>query len=472
MDRSELPFISATELAALIKSREVSPVEATEAYLNRIPLIDAKLNSYITVTADRAIADARQAEQEIVAGRYRGPMHGIPLAVKDQVYTKGILTTGGSTILKNFVPNEDATVITKLNEAGAVLMGKLNMSEFAMGDAFEHPYGRPRNPWDLSRNPGTSSSGSGAATAAFLCATSLGEDTGGSIRGPASFCGLVGIRPSWGRVSRHGVLGASWSMDQVGPISRTVSDCALTLAAIAGHDPKDEHTWDVPVPDYLATLPAGVAGLKIGVITERVEGNAVDPEVSELVVKAVAQLGELGASIQQVEIPLIAQSAAISTAVTYGDVSGVHKEGIEQNLHEYDYNIQLRLLTGAILPAQAHQKAVRLRHLLRQQILDALEGVDVLVMPTSSIPASPIPEKAGVESKQAFLEMLGGRRSFTAPFNLANVPALSINCGFTPDDLPVGFQIAGKPFDESTVLRVAYAYEHATNWNTRRPPVS
>jgi len=244
------------------------------------------------------------------------------------------------------------------------------------------------------------------------------------------------------------------------------------LAAIAGHDPKDEHTWDIPVPDYLATLPAGVAGLKIGVITERVEGNAVDPEVSELVVKAVAQLGELGASIQQVEIPLIAQSAAISTAVTYGDVSGVHKEGIEQNLHEYDYNIQLRLLTGAILPAQAHQKAVRLRHLLRQQILEALEGVDVLVMPTSSIPASPIPEKAGVESKQAFLEMLGGRRSFTAPFNLANVPALSINCGFTSDDLPVGFQIAGKPFDESTVLRVAYAYEQATNWNTRRPPVS
>ena len=432
MDRSELPFISATELAALIKSREVSPVEATEAYLNRIPLIDAKLNSYITVTADRAIADARQAEQEIVAGRYRGPMHGIPLAVKDQVYTKGILTTGGSTILKNFVPNEDATVITKLNEAGAVLMGKLNMSEFAMGDAFEHPYGRPRNPWDLSRNPGTSSSGSGAATAAFLCATSLGEDTGGSIRGPASFCGLVGIRPSWGRVSRHGVLGASWSMDQVGPISRTVSDCALTLAAIAGHDPKDEHTWDIPVPDYLATLPAGVAGLKIGVITERVEGNAVDPEVSELVVKAVAQLGELGASIQQVEIPLIAL-----------DTIPLESTG-----------------------------SVRLRHLLRQQILEALEGVDVLVMPTSSIPASPIPEKAGVESKQAFLEMLGGRRSFTAPFNLAHVPALSINCGFTSDDLPVGFQIAGKPFDESTVLRVAYAYEQATNWNTRRPPVS
>ncbi|MQG28372.1 MAG: amidase, partial [SAR202 cluster bacterium] len=226
MEKSQLAFLSATELGSLIKSQEVSPVEATEAYLERIPQIDGKLNSYITVTADRALADAKKAEQEIVSGKYRGPMHGVPIAVKDQLYTKGILTTGGSTILKDFVPDEDATVISNLNDAGAVLLGKLNMSEFAMGDAFEHPYGRPRNPWDLSRNAGTSSSGSGAATAAFLCATSLGEDTGGSIRGPASFCGLVGIRPSWGRVSRHGVLGASWSMDQVGPISRTVSDCA------------------------------------------------------------------------------------------------------------------------------------------------------------------------------------------------------------------------------------------------------
>ena len=472
MDKSQLPFLSATELGSLIKSREVSPVEATEAYLERIPQIDGKLNSYITVTPDRALADAKKAEQEIVSGKYRGPMHGVPIAVKDQVYTKGILTTGGSTILKDFVPDEDATVISNLNDAGAVLLGKLNMSEFAMGDAFEHPYGRPHNPWDLSRNAGTSSSGSGAATAAFLCATSLGEDTGGSIRGPASFCGLVGIRPSWGRVSRHGVLGASWSMDQVGPISRTVSDCAITLAAIAGHDPKDGHTWDVPVPDYLASLSGGVQSLKIGVITERVQGPSVDPQVRDLVVKAISQLGELGAVVSEIEIPLIAQSAAISTAVTYGDVSGVHREGIDNHLKEYDYNLQLRLLTGAILPAQAHQKAVRLRHMLRQQILDALEKVDVLVMPTSSIPASPLPEKAGVESKEAFLEMLGGRRSFTAPFNLASVPALSINCGFTFDDLPVGLQIAGKPFDESMLFRVAYAYEQATDWNTRRPPVS
>ena len=471
MDKSQIPFLSATDLAALIKTREVSPVEATEAYLERIPEIDGKLNSYITVTGERALTDARKAEQEIITGNYRGPMHGIPIAIKDQVNTKGILTTGGSAILKDFVPKEDATVVNKLNDAGAVLLGKLNMSEFAMGDAFEHPYGRPHNPWDLSRNPGTSSSGSGAATSAFLCATSLGEDTGGSIRGPASFCGLVGIRPSWGRVSRHGVLGASWSMDQVGPISRTVSDCAITLSAIAGHDPKDSQTWNVPGPDYLSTLNKGIEGLKIGVISERIEYEGVDPQVRELILKAISQLGELGAVISEVEIPLIAQSAAISTAVTYGDVSGVHREGIEERLHEYDYNIQLRLLTGAILPAQAHQKAVRLRHMLRQQILDSLEKVDVLVMPTSSIPASPIPEKAGVDSKEAFLEMLGGRRSYTAPFNLASTPALSINCGFTVEGLPVGLQIAGKPFDESTVFQVAAAYEAVTDWNTRRPPL-
>ena len=472
MDALEVCYMSAGDLSKLVQSQEVSPVEIIDAHLARIEETEPVLNSFITLLANESRAAARQAEKDIQAGRYKGPLHGIPVGLKDLYNTGGVRTTSGSKIFDTFIPAEDCTVAAKFQQAGAILLGKLNMSEFAMGDAFEHPYGRPHNPWDLSRNPGTSSSGSGAATAAFLCATSLGEDTGGSIRGPASFCGLVGIRPSWGRVSRHGVLGASWSMDQVGPISRTVADCAITLGAIAGHDPKDGHTWDVPVPDYLAELADGVEGLKIGVITERVEGDAVDPQVRDLVVKAIAQLGELGAAVSHVDIPLIAQSAAISTAVTYGDVSGVHREGIDNRLKEYDYNIQLRLLAGAILPAQAHQKAVRLRHMLRQQIFDALEQVDVLVMPTSSIPASPIPEKAGVESKEAFMEMLSGRRSFTAPFNLASVPALSINCGFTPEDLPVGLQIVGKPFDESTVFQVAHAYEKATTWNTRRPPVS
>ena len=471
MDSTEIPFLPATELSALIRSGDVSPVEAAEAYLDRIGQIDGKLNSYITVCRDEALAEAQQAEKEIAAGNYRGPMHGLPVAVKDQFYTKGIRTTGGSAILKDLVPNEDATVVANLKAAGSVLLGKLNMSEYAMGDAFFHPFGTPHNPWDLSRNPGTSSSGSGAATAAFLCATSLGEDTGGSIRGPASFCGLVGMRPSWGRVSRYGVLGASWSMDTVGPISRTTADCAMTLGAIAGYDPKDPSTWDVPVPDYLSMLTGEIRGLKVGVIQERVDTEAVVPEVRDNVVQAIAVLGELGADIQEVSIPLIVHSAAISNTIILTDAAGVHRQGINEHLGEYDHNIQIRLLVGSIIPAQAHQKAVKLRQVLRQQILDALEKVDVLVMPTSSIPASPIPTKAGIGSKQEVLDGLAGRRSFTAPFNVANTPALSINCGFTSQNLPVGFQIAGKPFDEGTLFRVAHAYEQATDWHTRRPPI-
>ena len=471
MDKGAIPFLSATDMAGLFRSGELSPVEATEAYLERIGEVDERLNSYITVTAGQARAEAKAAEAEIASGNYRGPMHGIPVAVKDQFYTQGVLTTGGSSILKDFVPEYDATVIANLKRAGAVLLGKLNMSEFAMGDAFHHPYGRPRNPWDLNRNPGTSSSGSGAATAAFLCATSLGEDTGGSIRGPAAFCGLVGIRPTWGRVSRYGVLGSTWSMDAVGPISRTVADCAVTLGAIAGYDPKDPYTWNVPVPDYLAELDAGVEGLRIGVVTERIDYDGVDPQARDAVTQAIGLLGELGAEVQEVSIPLMPDSAAVSTAIIYPDAATVHRQGIEEYLSDYDHNIRVRLLAGSILPAQAHQKAQRLRHLLRQQVLEALERVDVLVMPTAPTGATPIPTAPGVASKEEFLEMLGGRRSYTAPFNLASVPAISINCGFTSESLPVGLQIAGRPFEESTVFRAARAYEQATDWDQRRPPL-
>ena len=471
MDQQQIPFLSATQLSGLIKSREVSPVEATQAYLDRIDLVDRQLNSYITVCRDHALARARQAEEEIAAGRHLGPMHGIPVAVKDQFYTRGIRTTNGSTIHRDFIPDEDATVIANLNQAGAVLLGKLNMSEYASGDAFHHPYGRPRNPWDRSRNPGTSSSGSGAATAAGLCATSLGEDTGGSIRGPAAFCGLVGLRPSWGRVSRYGVFGACWSMDTVGPISRTTSDCAMTLGAIAGYDPKDPYTWHAPVPDYLAALTGDIRGLKVGVVRERVYSDAVEPEVRDAVVQAIAVLGELGANVEEVSLPLIVHSGVISSGIIAADAAALNRRDIARHLGEFDHNNQVRLLMGSILPAQAYQKAARLRHLLRQQVLAALDRVDVLVMPTSSIPASLIPEKAGISGKQEVLDGYAGRRSFTAPFNLSNTPALSINCGFTPGNLPIGLQIAGKPFDESTLFRVAHAYEQATDWHTRRPPI-
>ena len=473
MERNELPFLSATALAELLRRREVSPLEATVAYLARIEQVDPALNSYITVTADRAMAEARQAEAEIAAGNYRGPLHGVPVAVKDQFCTDGVLTTGGSSILSEYVPDYDATVMSKLKDAGAVLLGKLNMSEFAMGDAFHHPYGRPRNPWDLSRNPGTSSSGSGAATAAFLCATSLGEDTAGSIRGPAAFCGLVGIRPTWGLVSRYGMLASTWSMDAAGPISRTVRDCAATLGAIAGYDPNDRYTSNAPVPDYLDGLDAGIRGLRVGVLSDRVSADGVEPEVRDAVTRAVGQLGELGAEVEEISIPLVAQSAAISTTLIYVDATAVHRRGLEDYPEKYDHNNRVRLLTGALIPAQAHHKANRLRQMLREQILDALSRVDVLALPASSVQATPIPTEPGLSrnGKEEFLAMLGGRRSYTSPFNVAGVPALSINCGFTSDGLPVGLQLVGRPYDEPTVFRAAYAYEQATDWHTRRPPV-
>ena len=473
MERNELPFLSATALAELLRRREVSPVEATVAYLARIEQVDPALNSYITVTADRAMAEARQAEAEIAAGNYRGPLHGVPVAVKDQFCTDGVLTTGGSSILSEYVPDYDATVMSKLKDAGAVLLGKLNMSEFAMGDAFHHPYGRPRNPWDLTRNPGTSSSGSGAATAAFLCATSLGEDTAGSIRGPAAFCGLVGIRPTWGLVSRYGMLASTWSMDAAGPISRTVRDCAATLGAIAGYDPNDRYTRNAPVPDYLDGLDAGIRGLRVGVLSDRVSADGVEPDVRDAVTRAVGQLGELGAEVEEISIPLVAQSAAISTTLIYVDATAVHRRGLEDYPEKYDHNNRVRLLTGALIPAQAHHKANRLRQMLREQILDALSRVDVLALPASSVQATPIPTEPGLSrnGKEEFLAMLGGRRSYTSPFNVAGVPALSINCGFTSDGLPVGLQLVGRPYDEPTVFRAAYAYEQATDWHTRRPPV-
>ena len=473
MNREEIPFLTVTELAPLLERREVSPVEATEAYLERIDRVDGQLNSYITVCREEARAAAREAEGEIAAGRYRGPLHGVPVAVKDQLDSKGIRTTGGSTILADHIPDRDATVIAKLKEAGAIMLGKLNMSEFASGDSFYHPYGRPRNPWDLERNPGTSSSGSGAATAAALCATSIGEDTGGSIRGPAAFCGLVGIRPTWGRVSRYGMQGACWSMDTAGPISRTVADCALTLQAIAGYDPMDPYTWEDPVPDYAAGLDGEIRGLKVGVVKERVYSEVVDAEVGEGVIAAIARLGELGAEIVEVSLPLMVHSAAVSSALIMVEAATLHRDNLAERLGDYDYNNRLRLLAGSVFPAQVYRRAQQLRHLLRQEILEALQGVDVLAMPTSSIPASLIPERAGIGSKEEVLAGYAGRRSFTSPYNLAGVPALSLPCGFTGGEkpLPIGLQLAGRPLEEGTVFKVAYAYEQGTEWHRRRADI-
>ena len=471
MNKNDLPFLSAIELSRLIERREVSPVEATEAYLERIDQVDSQLNSYVTVCRDEALQSAREAERAIADGHYLGQMHGIPVAVKDQCYTKGIRTTAGSNLMSDFIPDEDATVITKLKQAGSVLLGKANLSEFALGDSFHHPAGTPHNPWNLDRNPGISSSGSAAATAAFLCATSLGEDTGGSTRIPAAWSGLVGLRPTWGLVSRFGVLPVCWSMDAVGPISRTVEDCAITLQAIAGHDPKNPYTSSQPVPDYLRALEGDISGLRVGVIQEKVHSDEVDQEVTDAVVAAVAVLGELGAQVEDVSIPLIESAGALSKCLTDADGAGVHYERVKSRGEEYDYNTRVRLITGLLTPASVYYKAQKLRSLMREQILELLERLDVLVMPTAPSAAPKIPEAAGVHSRADAASRISGVRSFTGPFNLASTPAIAVPCGFTSDNLPISLQIAGRPFEDATVMRVAHAYEQATQWHTRRPPI-
>ena len=274
MSSNELIYMSAAELADKIKEKQISPVEVIRAYLDRIAVVDDKVNAFITVMADEALDAARQSEADVIAGSIKGPLHGVPVGVKDQIYTNGTRTSSASKIREDFVPDFDATVVKGLKRSGAIILGKLNMTEFAMGDPITSAFGVTRNPWDLTRNPGTSSTGSGAATASFMCATSLGEDTGGSVRGPAANCGLVGIRPSWGRVSRYGVDGASWSLDTIGPISRTVEDCALTLGAIAGFDENDHYTKDLPVPDYRSALTGDVKGIRVGLVKE-----ILDPKV-------------------------------------------------------------------------------------------------------------------------------------------------------------------------------------------------
>jgi aspartyl-tRNA(Asn)/glutamyl-tRNA(Gln) amidotransferase subunit A len=466
MDRTDIPYISATELAEFIRKREISPIEAVEAYLERIESLNGKLNAFLTVCRDEALEAAQEAEQALSRGNYLGPMHGIPVAVKDQVYTKGIRTTLGSPVFAEFVPGEDATVIAKLKAAGAILLGKLNMTEFGT-TGFSHQFETPRNPWDLERYTGGSSSGSGAATAGFLCATSLGEDTGGSIRGPAAWCGLVGLRPSWGRVSRYGVKPGSWSMDTIGPISRAVEDCALTLQTIAGYDPKDPYTWNSPVPDYRRALDGNIRGVKVGVAQEMMYSPAVEEEVRHATMEAVTLLAELGAVIEEVSIPLGIHARTISTGLRV-EAPATYWELLRNRLQEIGHDNRIGYLVGSILPAQAYYKAQRLRALLRQQVLEALERVDVLVLPTAGIVAPKVEPDPIVDSKEK-----ANRNSavLTPMFSLANVPALSICCGFTSENLPIGLQIGGKPFDEERVLKVAYAYEQNTPWRDRKPSI-
>jgi aspartyl-tRNA(Asn)/glutamyl-tRNA(Gln) amidotransferase subunit A len=466
MERSEIPFLSVAALGELLRSGEVSPVDATEAYLERIASLDDRLLAYITVTADEARQGAREAEAEIAGGNYRGPMHGIPFAVKDQLHTRGIRTTGGSPVFNDFLPEEDATVITRLKEAGAVLLGKLSMTEFATS-GMSHQFGPPRNPWDQSRFTGGSSSGSGAATAAFMCATSLGEDTGGSVRFPATWCGLAGLRPTWGLVSRKGLMPGVRSMDTIGPLSRTVEDCAITLQAIAGYDPGDRLTRREAPPDYRAALTGSVEGLRIGIVRELVYSGPVDEEVRQSVLSAANLLGEMGATVEEVSVPLAANAGTISGSIrieapiTYADL-------VRNRPQEIGHDNRIGYMVGTILPANAYYKGVKLRAMLKEQVVSALEGVDLLLSPTTGVTAQPLepdPVITGKDNTNRTPWLL------TTTFSLANVPALTVPCGFDSRGLPVGLQIAGRPFDEETVLRAGHAYEQNTDWHGRVPPL-
>lgn len=466
MDQAEIPFLSVTQLGELIKNREVSPVEVVESYLDRINSLNDRLYAYLTVCGDQALQSARESERALLRGESRGPLHGVPVAVKDQLNTAGIRTTSGTPIFNDFVPDEDATVVAKLKSAGAILLGKLNMTEFGT-TSLSHAFDTARNPWDVERFTGGSSSGSGAATAAFLCATSLGEDTGGSVRGPAAWCGLVGLRPSWGRVSRYGLRPGMWSMDTIGPLSRTVEDCAITLQAIAGVDPKDAYTWDTPVPDYRAALDGDLTGKRIGVVKELLYADVVEPEVRDAVSQAANSLAGLGAQVEEVSIPLTVHANTISSILRI-EAPTNYQELIRNRLQEIEHDNRISYLTWSLTPALAYYKALKLRALLRQQVLTALDSSDVLLMPTMGIAAPKIEPDPVIDSKQTSNR---NRSGLTTSFSLASSPALSICCGFTSENLPIGLQIGGKPFEEQTILNVAYAYQQATAWHTRKPPI-
>ena len=475
MTTAEIPFLSASELAAAIRAGEVSPVDAVDAYLARINAVGDKLNAYITVCADEARAAAKQLAAEAVAGNFRGPLHGVPVGIKDQIHTAGVRTTDASKIRADFVPDADATVVAKLKSAGAVIIGKTNMSEFAMGDPISSWFGPARNPWDTDRNPGTSSTGSGSATAGFLCATSLGEDTGGSIRGPAANSGLVGIRPTWGRVSRAGVDGASWSTDTIGPISRTVTDCALTLQVIAGHDPNDQYSRPEPVPDYLDGLDAGVRGMRIGVVQELMGGHGLtlDDRSRDAVSAAAEVFRELGADVVPVSLPIAPFTGPIVRTITSTERVSLNPEWLRERFEDYHPNTRVAFAVGNLIPGQVYYKALKLRALARRQVLQAFRQVDLLLQPTSSGPAGLLAdEPAMIDNKEMAVRALRDG-SFRGLYSLSGCPALSIPCGFTTDGngaLPLALQIGGPHLGEAAIFRAAYAYEQATPWRERKPP--
>ncbi|WP_018085031.1 amidase [Desulfurispora thermophila] len=453
-----LYYKTIAELAPLLEKKELSPVELLQSIFSRIDDLDSKLNSYITLLRDEALESAKKAETEIMAGHYKGQLHGIPIGLKDLFYTKGIRTTAGSAILKDFVPQYNATVVERLLGAGVVLTGKLNMHEYAFGATNENShFGDAHNPWNFDHITGGSSGGSAAAVAAGLSVASLGSDTGGSIRTPSALCGVVGLKPTFGRVSKYGVVPLAWSLDHIGPIARGVEDIAIILEEIAGYDPKDPTTKNKPVESYRSELFKGIDGLKIGVPMNYYFDDT-HPEVETMVRTAIQALQSLGGEIVEVTIPELALSMFAEIVTISSEASAYHHETLVTNAVAYGDDVRLLLEGGELFSAVQYVKAQQARRVIQEGFKRTFQQVDVLIAPTVPIMAPRIGERQ-VEVNGKFKDPVMEFVRLAAPCNLTGLPSVSVPVGLSSSRLPVAMQIIGKPFDESTILRVAAAYE-------------
>jgi len=469
----DLHFLSLQELALQLQSRALSPVDVTRHLLDRIAKIDGYLKSYATLTPEQALADSRTAERDIRAGKYRGPLHGVPIGIKDLCYTKGIRTMGGTAVRKDFVPSFDATVVSRLRDAGAIVLGKLNLSEGAAA-GYNPTLDVPLNPWNPDRWPGMSSSGSGVAVAAGLCFAAIGTDTGGSIRNPSSANGVVGLKPTYGRVSRYGVLVMAESLDHVGPMARRVSDVAVMFDTIAGHDTKDPISLPDPGERVLPQLRQGVRDMRIGIDRDYAL-KGIDAGQASAIESALRVLRDRGAQIIQVKMPGVSHVVDIWQPICAYEMAKAHAATFPARANEYGPYLREFLESGLKVTADQLAAAHRAKKALTQELDALLDSVDAMASPAGGDPAWPITHAIQVGPLSAYhaaWSAAAPRSSeFTMPMDLAGIPAICLPCGFSPDGLPYSIQFTGRRFGEGTLFRIAYAYETATEWHKRHPVV-
>ncbi|HTG74771.1 MAG TPA: amidase [Terriglobia bacterium] len=461
----ELWKLSIVDASALIRRKAVSPLELTQAFLARIEKINPLVNAFITVTAEQALQQARDAEKEIQRGQWRGPLHGIPIGLKDLIDTRGIRTTAASAVFKDRVPTEDAEVVRKLKSAGAVLLGKLNMHECAFGGtSVPSHYGPVRNPWNRSRIAGGSSGGSGAAVSAGLCCGALGSDTAASVRHPAAYCGITGMKPTYGRVSTRGVIPLSWSLDHIGPLCRTAMDAAVVLEAIAGYDALEPASVERPVERYSNDMRMKTRSLRLGVV-RRPYFEQLDPDIEARVKDAIQVLEGITSKVREVELPYSNLLMTVASVEAYS----FHAPYFTKNPELYQPMTRRRLEQAATISATAYVEARREMDQLRRQAGSAFSSVDLLLSPTTVI--APITVEAGTADPPLPPDGTPVEFRNTHMFDVLGLPAISIPCGLTRDGMPVGLQIAGPRFAESRVLALAHAYQQVTDWHTRRPAI-